>query len=172
MRASRLLMVPLVASLVMLISSCKDNTTGPIQVGPGNILEATVDGRKLTFDVASDAANFNTYSVSSNETRFAGGLIGTPGTTMTLRASYDLDKGPFPKTLTGTDVSVIFIEITVDGTFIYNCPLGTNSCSITLTGSDGETVDGTVSADLSESTGQNTTAKITDGKFSVKLRRM
>lgn len=170
MRASRLLMIPLAASLVMLVSSCTENATGP-QVGPGNILEATVNGTKLTFDVATDAANFNTYTIASNESRFAGPLVGTPGTTMTLRASYDLDKGTFPVTLTGSDVSIIFIEINVDGTFIYNCPIGTESCTITLTASNGETVDGTFSAMLSDSQGRPKTARIENGKFSVKLKR-
>jgi len=163
-------MVPLAASLVMLISSCTETTTGP-QIGPGNILEATVNGTKLTFDVATDAANFNTYTIATNEARFAGPLVSAPATTLTLRASYDLDKGPFPKTLTGSDVSIIFIEINVDGTFIYNCPIGTQSCTITLTGSNGETVDGTFSAQLSESLGTPRTVKIENGKFSVKLKR-
>jgi hypothetical protein len=169
MRASRYLLVPLAASLLVLFS-CTDNATGP-GVGSGNLLEASVNGTKLTFDVASDIIGFNTYTAATNEARFAGSAVGATSKSLTLRATYDLDKGPFPKTLTGDDVSIIFIEPESTGTVTYNCLLGSSNCSITLTASNGVTVDGTFNATLSASSDTTQKVTITNGTFSVKLKR-
>src|SRR4051812_28524599 len=84
MRASRFLLVPFVASL-MALASCTETTTGP-GVGSGNLLEATVNGTKLTFDVTSDDLGFNTYTVATTEARFLGPMVGESRKSITVRA--------------------------------------------------------------------------------------
>jgi hypothetical protein len=160
----------MIVPFAALLASCADAVTGP-GVGSGNLLEATVNGTSTTFDVVSDISGFNTYTAISNEARFAGPVVGNTSRSITLRATYDLDKGPFPKTLSDDDVSIIYIESSGTSALTYNCPIGGHSCSITLTASDGETVDGTFHATLSESNDSTKKVTIENGKFSVKLKR-
>jgi hypothetical protein len=170
MRAFRFLLAVLAASFLLPLNSCTEAPTGP-GVGPGNILEATVNGTKLTIDVGSDIANFNTYTVASHEVNFGGTVVGTPSKTITARFTYDIDKGPFPKTLGGDSISIIYIETSTSGVMTYDCPTTGGSCSITVTGSNGEIVDGTFTATLAESTDPTKTVTITNGKFSARLKR-
>ena len=168
MRVSRFTLAVLATSFLLPLISCNEDPTGP-GVGPGNVLEARVNG--TTIDVGTDIANFNTYTIASKDVNFGGTLVGTPTKTITVRFTYDIDKGPFPKTLGGDSLSIIYVETSASGTLNYDCPTTGGSCTLTVTGSNGTVVDGTFSATLAERNDPTKTVSVTNGKFSARLTR-
>lgn len=169
MRPSRRSLWPFALLLAAVVSSCTDTTTNP-GVGSGTSMAATVNGTRLTFDLV-DVAGFNTYTVATHEGRFGSTLVGSPSKTITVRFTSDIDGGSFPRTLTGDDVSVNYAEVTGTTTKTYDCPISGNSCSVTLTATNGTIVDGTFTATLMDQSNPPQTVTITGGTFSAKLVR-
>ncbi len=162
MRAYRFALVPLAAAL--LLSACTEDTTGP-DVGSGNELEATVNGQNLVLNLTPGAS---TYDSRTKQVFITGTLVGTPSKTVLLRFNYDIEQGPFPGTISGSSVNIVYTE---GESLMYDCPLPDNTCTITVTRSNGEIVDGTFSAMLMERTDTTKKVTITNGQFSVDLTR-
>ncbi|HVZ40738.1 MAG TPA: hypothetical protein VHI13_15770 [Candidatus Kapabacteria bacterium] len=160
---SVLLLPPL--ALATLLGSCADSTLGT-GIGSGTVLEATLNGTVISFDL-TDVAGYNTYTIASKETRF-GGTSGK--TTLTMRLDYDIDQGTFPHTLTGGDISIVYIESSGSTPLTYDCAIGSD-CSVTVTNSNGSIVDGTFHAQLTERSDTTKKISVTGGTFSVTVAR-
>ncbi len=165
MRAYHLALVPLVTAL--LLSACTEDTTGP-DVGTGNELKATINGQTVVWDVSSLAS---TYDVGSKQVLFGETLTGSPSKTVLLRFNYDIDKGPFPHTVSGNAINIVYTE-SGSSVLTYDCLGNDDHCSITITRSNGEIVDGTFNAMLSERSDSTKKVTITNGSFSIKLNRI
>lgn len=160
----------LALAAALLLGACAENATGP-DVGSGTELETTVNGQKLVLNLNTDAST-TYYDDALNQGYFSGTLVGTPSKTILLRFSYDIDNGAIPTTLGGDAVNIIYTESPASGPALnYDCPTTGGNCRITLSASNGEIVDGTFSATLTERNDVTKTVTITDGKFSVRLPR-
>lgn len=167
---TRRAILPFILAALAVLPSCTETATGPT-VGSGDILDATVNGTPLSLDLV-DATDFNTYDVALHQTHFGGTLTsGNTTKTITVSLTYDLDNGTFPHTLTGSAITINYAERTNGVDTIYDCPIGTSSCTVTLSGSNGTIVDGTFSATLAQTNDATKTVTITAGKFSAKLTR-
>jgi hypothetical protein len=159
---NRISFLLLIATALLTLGACKEDTVGP-GPGSGNYLEATVNNSKLSFAIDLTASPAS-YDTAAHRVSFNGTIVGSPTKTVQIIFTFDIDKGIYPTTLTGSDVSMVYIE----GTSAYNCDLTTNDCTVTMTSHSGDIVDGTFQGLLKGSAG---TVVIKDGKFSAKLRR-
>jgi len=156
----------LIALALLTFNACKETTVGPT-TGSGNVLEATVNDTKLSFDLDLSPLSPASYDTTLHRVSFNGTIVGTPSKTVSVSFTFDIDKGTYPTTLTGSVVSMVYIE----GTNAYNCDLTANDCSIIVTSHSGDIVDGTFTG-LLKASDPTKTVTIKDGKFSAKLKRM
>lgn len=147
---------------------CEESPTQP-QIGPGNVLKATIEGAAYEFNIEESLSE---YDVSLLFGEFSGSTDAPPVQSITVSFNADIDKGPFPKVLTGGDVTLVVV--TSDDVGVqrsYLCPVLDHDCRITITASNGEIVDGTFSGTLENSQDENDRIAVTNGEFSVKLTR-
>ncbi|MGE3801097.1 MAG: hypothetical protein AB7H80_08770 [Candidatus Kapaibacterium sp.] len=156
----------IVALLVsFVITGCEETPVQP-NVGNGKELKGTIDGQAITFDIETSLSEYDTSILFG---RFGGSTSALPVQSITITFNFDIDKGSFPTTLTGADITITLVVEGDGGTDIdYNC---TSDCSITLIESDGEIVDGTFQGTLVNSKDSSDTITITNGSFSVRLAR-
>jgi hypothetical protein len=168
MRLFNYLSLALITLTLLGLSSCTQDPTAP-QVGSGTELKAKVAGREFTFplNLVAPAA----YDPATMNANFSGVITGDTSRTIRVSFIYDIDKGPFPATLSKPDVSIVYVETVAGNSLTYNCPVGVTGCSVTLTGSNGTIADGTFNATLARFDDSTKTVAITGGTFSVKLTR-
>lgn len=167
MRAYRFALVPLFTGL--LLGGCTEEVTGP-GIGSGTELVATVNGQRLEMNINTDPST-TYYDSTLKQGYFSGTLVGTPSKTILLGFNSDIDKGTFPRTIGKESINIIYTEGSGTTALTYDCPNPAASCQIIVTNSNGQIVDGTFSATLTERTDPSKTVTITNGKFSVKLTR-
>ena len=159
----------IVALLVLAIVGCEEVPTQPT-VGSGNELKATIDGEAITFDIESSQSEYDALILSG---RFQGTTSSEPLQSIVLTFSqFDIDNGTFPTTLSGADITMTVALSDAGDNKVYQCAVGSTDCSITLTGSNGEIVDGTFQGILTNTSDTNDKLTITNGQFSVKLTRV
>jgi hypothetical protein len=167
MRASRSLFA-LLALGALALSSCAEDTTGP-SVGSGTTLDATIRGAKVSFDPSASISP-PAYDASNTRATFNATVTGDTIRSLNIAFTYDIDNGTFPHTLTDPDVTIVYTEKVNGVSTLYNCALGGQECTITLSRSNREIVDGTFSSNLTTIDDPNKKVAIS-GSFSVKLAR-
>ena len=167
--ARRMLSAVTLTIVALGLSSCEPTPTGPgTGLGNGTTLVATVSGVTYAFDLDPNVVG---YDEANQQVRF-GGVVSNSGLIRTINASFfsDISSGTYPRTVTGDDVFVVYIENASGQNEIYDCSTSPDRCSITITGSNGQIVDGTFSAHLTNKSDASKTIVITGGRFSVKVR--
>lgn len=152
--------------LAVAFSACDNNSVGP-NVGPGNEMAAKINGTEVNFTVEPI---FAAYDATTKYGTFAGTTSGTPSRTLTIGFTYDIDAGTFPKTFKDPDISITYVEFSPTDSTTAICEALQGNCTLTLTRSDGDVVDGTFSATLTDSKDAGSTVTIAGGTFSAKLR--
>lgn len=158
-----------VALLTLTAFGCEELPNEP-NVGTGKVLEAAINGVDVTFDLEEDATEYDAATLFG---RFGGS---TPDAVTTLSLSFarfNIDEGPFPTVISGGDITMTLVDSSAAGKKTYVRPLNANAlqCSITITGSDGEIVDGTFFGTLESTDDPNDVVVVMEGKFSAKLNR-
>ncbi len=166
------LTTPLLLILPMfLLGACTESPISPI-LGNGNTLSVQVDGVAVAFDIESSLSTYDTENLFGT---IAGATLTLPVKSMTLSfRGVDLDNDTFPKKLTGSEVNIVLVTSDAQGddlTYITPASLAQNNSTITITASDGETVDGEFSGTLVETDDPNDTIVLSGGVFSAKLTR-
>ena len=158
-----------VALLAMWVVGCVEEPTGP-NVGSGNLLEAAINGVDRTFELSGDVSE---YEVATLFGRFGGSTAdGVTSLSITF-SQFNIDEGPFPTVLSGGDITMTLVDSSAAGKKTYVRPITANAlqCSVTITGSDGEIVDGTFFGTLESTDDPNDVIVVMEGKFSAKLNR-
>lgn len=150
-------------------AGCEETPTEP-QVGPGNVLKATVGGTAYTFDINTSISEYDEVLLFG---KFGGSTNTPPVQSISVSFNYDIDNGSFPRTLTGGDATISVVTNDEGGGTpnSYQTPVLTGDYRIVLTASDGTTVDGTFYGTLENTQDENDKLVVTNGEFSVKLSR-
>lgn len=155
--------------LATVLVACEESSVNP--VGSGTELKATVNGAALTFPLNTDAAGAPAYDASTHHASFSGTIVGTTSRTISLSFISDISTSSYPRTLGESDaVQIIYVETAGTAVSSYACSIPNSDCRVTLTGSDGNTADGTFQATLRDPNDTSRVATVVDGRFSVKLR--
>ena len=161
-----LLLAPL-----LLLASCTETPLAP-DLGDGSTLTALIDGIAYQFDIESSATNYN---VGTLDGRVSGSSTTLPVTSIIISfRGVDLDNDTFPRTLSGNEVGMTVVTGNDQGdSFSYNNPplSSQSNATITITATDGTTVDGTFSGTLVEEDDPNDKIVVSGGVFSAKLSR-
>ena len=148
----------------LLFVACEEMPVGP-SVGSGTELIATVDGVALNFDIEAGQTTYNETQLFGT---IAGATLALPVVAINLTFSgVDLDNDTFPRTLTGTEVSITVATENEQGdpvAFDSRNPGG--SGIITISATDGTIVDGTFSGILFE---DGDSIVVGNGQFSARL---
>lgn len=156
---------------VFLLGACTESPISPI-LGNGSTLNVLVDGVAVQFDIESSLSTYDTGNLFGT---IAGATLTLPVKSMTLSfRGVDLDKDAFPKVLSGSEVNIVLVTSDSQGddlTYITPASLSQNNSRITITASDGTTVDGEFSGTLVEADDPNDKIILSGGTFSAKLTR-
>ena len=110
------------------------------------------------------------YDASNTRAAFNATVTGDTIRSLNIAFTYDIDNGTFPHTLTDPDVTIVYTEKVNGVSTLYNCALGGEECTITLSRTNKKIVDGTFSSNLTTIDDPNKKVAIT-GTFSVSLSR-
>ena len=158
------------ALLIIVVIGCEETPVQPV-VGSGNELKATIDGQEFTFDIEASQSEYDTLLLSG---RVQGTTSSEPLQSIVITfGHFDIDNRTFPVTRTGGDVTMTVAFSDAGGNKVYQCAVGSTDCSVTLTASNGEIVDGTFQGILTNTTNTNDAndkITITKGRFSVRLQ--
>lgn len=158
-----------VVLLAMGAAGCVEQPTEP-NVGSGNLLEAAINGVDRTFELSGEVSE---YEVATLVGRFGGSTADGATSLIISFSQFNIDEGPFPTVLFGGDITMTLVDSSAAGKKTYVRPITANAlqCSVTITGSDGEIVDGTFFGTLESTDDPNDVIVVMEGTFSAKLNR-
>src|SRR5207244_3112002 len=139
----------LLATVATLFIACNDTTVGP-SVGNGTLLQATVSGIPLTFNVGPSPTTG--YEATTERVSIGGTIVGDTTKGLSLFFTFNIDQGTYPTTVnevTQPDLNLVCVIRSGSDVQTYNLDATSGDhSSVTLTAGNGTILDGTFNGTL------------------------
>lgn len=151
------------------LAGCEENPVTNPQLGPGDLLEATVDGEEYSFDLNTDLTNYEAGFIYG---RIAGSTNTLSVKSIAVTFNYDIDNDPIPVTLDHPRGGITLVLTDDSGNELSYQTIREGEVSVRLEATDGEIIDGTFNGTLENTRDANDKVTITNGQFSAMLDRI